>query len=149
MIYTHIAAGLAGAAIAFAGAWQVQNWRYGEQINEIKAEYAIASQKAESEAREKEQRQATQLAEAQNAAKKRETQLRIDAADSRNQLDRLRLELAQGISRMPTESCDASRERNKAVSELFGQCATEYRGLAETLDRIESERQTLIQAWPK
>ena len=29
MIYTHLAAALAGAAIAFAGAWQTQNWRYG------------------------------------------------------------------------------------------------------------------------
>ena len=149
MIYTHAAAGLVGAAIAFAGAWQVQSWRYGEQISEIKADYAMASQKAESEAREKEQKQATQLAEAQNAAKKRETQLRIDAADSRHQLDRLRIELSEGIRRMPTESCDASRKRSEVTSELFGQCASEITGLAETLDRIESERQTLIQAWPK
>lgn len=27
MIYTHLAAALAGAAIAFAGAWQIQAWR--------------------------------------------------------------------------------------------------------------------------
>lgn len=29
MLYTHIAAALAGAAIAFAGAYQLQEWRYG------------------------------------------------------------------------------------------------------------------------
>lgn len=29
MLYTHVAAGLAGLAIGFAGAWQTQNWRYG------------------------------------------------------------------------------------------------------------------------
>ena len=29
MLYTHLAAAIAGAAIAFGGAWQVQNWRYG------------------------------------------------------------------------------------------------------------------------
>lgn len=29
LIYTHIAAGLLGAAVAFGGAWKVQDWRYG------------------------------------------------------------------------------------------------------------------------
>lgn len=29
MIYTHLASALAGAAIAFAGAYQLQEWRYG------------------------------------------------------------------------------------------------------------------------
>ena len=29
MIYTHVAAGLLGAAVAFGGAWKVQDWRYG------------------------------------------------------------------------------------------------------------------------
>ena len=29
MLYTHLAAALAGAAIAFAGAWKTQEWRYG------------------------------------------------------------------------------------------------------------------------
>lgn len=29
MLYTHLAAALAGAAIAFAGAWKTQDWRYG------------------------------------------------------------------------------------------------------------------------
>ena len=31
MIYTHAAAALAAAALAFAGAWKVQDWRYGAQ----------------------------------------------------------------------------------------------------------------------
>lgn len=29
MIYTHLAVGLLGAALAFGGAWKVQDWRYG------------------------------------------------------------------------------------------------------------------------
>lgn len=28
MVYTHLAAAIAGAAIAFAGAWQIQSWRF-------------------------------------------------------------------------------------------------------------------------
>ncbi len=31
MIYTHAAAAIIAAALAATGAWQVQNWRYGEQ----------------------------------------------------------------------------------------------------------------------
>jgi len=149
LIYTHLAASFLGAAIAFAGAWQAQSWRYGEQIEAMKFEQSEAAHKLFEAAQREQDRLQAKKDEALNAAKKRETQLRIDAADSRYQLDRLRLELANGIDRMPSESCNATRERSKAVSELFGQCATEITGLAETLDRVESERQTLIQAWPK
>ena len=39
MIYTHVAAFLAGLAIAAIGTWQVQEWRYGAQIANIQASY--------------------------------------------------------------------------------------------------------------
>lgn len=42
MIYTHVAAGLLGAAIAAAGAWQVQDWRYGaREAEQMRTEIAI------------------------------------------------------------------------------------------------------------
>jgi cytochrome c1 len=31
MLYTHAAAALLGAALAFGGAWKVQDWRYGKK----------------------------------------------------------------------------------------------------------------------
>ena len=39
MIYTHVAAFLAGLAMAAIGTWQVQEWRYGAQIANIQASY--------------------------------------------------------------------------------------------------------------
>ncbi len=40
MIYTHLAAALLGAAIAFTGAWQAQAWRLGAQLASLKAGHA-------------------------------------------------------------------------------------------------------------
>ncbi|GAB2463689.1 hypothetical protein GCM10027082_14060 [Comamonas humi] len=47
MIYTHVAAGLLGAAIAANSAWQIQDWRLGGQIEAMKTAQATAALKAE------------------------------------------------------------------------------------------------------
>lgn len=51
MIYTHVAAFLAGLALAAASTWHVQAWRYDAQIAEIKAQHAQASLKRSEAAR--------------------------------------------------------------------------------------------------
>lgn len=40
MFYTHVAAAVLAGAIAATGAWQVQNWRHGEQIGALKLGHA-------------------------------------------------------------------------------------------------------------
>lgn len=45
MIYTHVAAFLAGPALAAASTWHIQAWRYDAQIADIKAQHAQASLK--------------------------------------------------------------------------------------------------------
>ena len=49
MIYTHAFAALAGAAIAFAGAWQVQEWRYGAK-EAARLSAAVQAEKARDKA---------------------------------------------------------------------------------------------------
>ena len=49
MLYTHLAAALAGAAIAFAGAWQVQEWRYGAK-EAARLSAAVQAEKARDKA---------------------------------------------------------------------------------------------------
>ncbi len=39
-IYTHAGAALLAGALAFAGAWQIQAWRMGEQLAGVKASHA-------------------------------------------------------------------------------------------------------------
>ena len=51
MIYTHVAAFLAGLAVAAASTWHVQAWRYDAQIADIRAQYAQANLKRSEAAR--------------------------------------------------------------------------------------------------
>lgn len=51
MMYTHAAAGIAGAILAGVLAWQVQAWRYDAQIADIKAKQATAGLKRSEAAR--------------------------------------------------------------------------------------------------
>ena len=43
-IYTHAGAALLAGALAFAGAWQIQAWRMGEQLAGLKASHAQTMQ---------------------------------------------------------------------------------------------------------
>lgn len=47
MIYTHIAAALIAGALAFGGAWKVQDWRYGAKEAERLEEVARDRMRAE------------------------------------------------------------------------------------------------------
>lgn len=49
MIWTHAAAALAGAAIAFGGAWKVQDWRYGAK-EAARLSAAVQAEKARDKA---------------------------------------------------------------------------------------------------
>ena len=66
MIYTHAAAGIAGAVLAGILAWNVQGWRLGEQIASIRTEYAQANLKRSEAARVDENK--TALKESTHAA---------------------------------------------------------------------------------
>ena len=51
MIYTHVAAFIAGLAIAAASTWHIQAWRYDAQIADIHAKQATANLKRSEAAR--------------------------------------------------------------------------------------------------
>ena len=90
-----------------------------------------------------------QVEDARNDVVKREQVLRRDAAGARQSADGLSDELAELRRRLPKLTADACRQRADALADVFGQCAAEYRSLAETADRLASDRQTLMEAWPK
>lgn len=49
MLYTHLASAIAGAAIAFSGAWKVQDWRYGAK-EAARLSAAVEAEKARDKA---------------------------------------------------------------------------------------------------
>ena len=149
MIWTHVAAAILAALIAFAGGWKVQGWRLGEQINQIKAAQLEAVNAATREARATESRRFTNVQEAQNAAQKRAQTARLDADRARSELDRLRDQLTSARGGVPGESPAACAVRADAGADVLAQCAAAYLSMAGIADRHANDARTLIEAWPK
>lgn len=136
-------------AVAFVAGWGVNDWRLNGVIKQMQLEASTAALESEKKARAIESEYAKKLQEAQNAAAKRETTLRADAAGARNAVVGLRDQLAEIRRNLPEATIAACRVRADALADVFGQCAARYSGLAETTDRHVNDKQTLIEAWPK
>ena len=149
MIYTHIAAALIGAAVAAVSAWQVQNWRYGEQMAEIRHDQAVASKEAEKFARQAETQRRSDVDEAIRNSTVRAIAARRDADAARSELDRLRDATRATRGGVPGESASACAERADTAGQLLGACAAEAQELARIADRHASDARTLVEAWPK
>ena len=139
---------LASAAIAAAGAWAYQGYRYDTQLSEVQLAYskrdftALEAQYAETL---RHQQQADTAAK--NAAK-RVRAAAADAAVLRDSLDRLR-DAADTALRESSDSIAACTAHGAAVTELFGQCASRYGEVAGAADKWVNESMTLREAWPK
>ena len=144
-----LAAAILAAALAGWAGWSVQGWRMGEQIAALKAQQAEAVAVATREARATESRRLLTVQEAQNAAQKRAQTARLDADRARGELDRMRDTISATRGGVPGESPGACTVRADSAGELLAQCAGAYQGLAEVADRLDSDRRTLIEAWPK
>lgn len=149
MIWTHTAAGIAGAVIAGALAWQTQAWRYDAQLSKLHAQHASESAKAETATRAQEAAFNQRLQDAHNAATKRETKLRADAATARRTADGLRGTLYEFRASLPNAPTSALIARADTAAELLGTCVSEYRAVAESADRHAGDALMLMQAWPQ
>ena len=149
MIYTHLAAGIAGAVLAGLLSWNVQAWRYDAQISSIQAKHSRESAEAEAATRAQEASFNQRLQDAQNAATKRETKLRADADAARRTVDGLRGTLYNFRASLPNAAPAAVIARADTAAELLGACADEYRSVAEAADRHAADALMLLDAWPK
>ena len=148
MLYTYAATALAAVAIGFAGGWQTQAWRWDAQLSKLHAQHASESAKAEAATRAQEASFNQRLQDAQNAATKRETKLRTDAATARRTADGLRGTLYEFRASLPNAPTSALIARADTAAELLGACVNEYRGVAEAADRHAGDALMLQQAWP-
>lgn len=149
MIYTHIAAALAAAAIAAAGTWQVQAWRYDAQIATIKQNNsdAIASSAKSALKLTEHYREnadaAVQKAEARMAQNKR------DADGLRDELDGLRGDLATVPGRIRNATREAVDQYASAATVVFDQCTRRYSEMAGAAAGHAVDVEALRDAWPK
>lgn len=141
MIYTHVAAGVLGAAVAALGAWQVQDWRFNARIAHMQEAHAQLSRRASEEARAREAtlNAARQKAEEFYVAEKRKAA--AAARGARTELDGLRDELyALGTTAAGPGSATTCRvDAGTPERELLGQCAAALVGVAAEADRMAAQ----------
>lgn len=148
MLYTYVATGLIAGAVAATGAWQVQGWRLGNEINSIKAEHSeLVASSAKSALKLTEHYRenadaAVRKAEARSAQNKR------DADGLRDELDGLRGDLATVPDRIRNASREAVDQYANTASLVFDQCSRRYSEMAGAAQGHASDVQTLMDAWP-
>lgn len=129
MIYTHVAAFLAGLALAAASTWHVQAWRYDAQIGDIRTQYAQAKLKRSEAAR---------ADEIQTAAKES-----THAADTSKNSDEFTTSqpVRDAIARAELAAADRLRigaERRAATYRAQAQaCSTAAGGIADRLEAFD------------
>lgn len=132
------------AAAGFAGGWHVQTIRYTAKEAEHEKQKLVEVQQSAATTI----RQLDNVLVAQNAGAVRAIRLRTDLDSSRNELDRLRAQLAKPMPRAET-STGSCVERVDPARELLATCAEELQDLAGKADRHASDALMLQQAWPK
>lgn len=91
----------------------------------------------------------TKLTGAQNAAITRTKTLQTSVDIARGHADSLQRDNANLTASLPHLTRDAVNRYALASSAVFDQCVRKYIGVAKDADAIGSERQTLIEAWPR
>lgn len=148
MIYTHAAAGIAGAILAGVLAWQVQAWRYDAQIAGIKAQHATALASANQKALDDTIKMQRAKDEAIKAAEQRAKTQAANADAARNERDGLRAQLAATAVQLPSASCTSVRDYAATITGLFDQCAGAYQDMAGQAQGHAATVRLLIESWP-
>jgi hypothetical protein len=148
MIYTHIAAALISAAIASTGAWQVQSWRYGEQIASMKQVASEATTKAVKEAMAKMEVDQKRKDDALIESNKRAQKNAVAAANASNAVNGLRNELATARADLSKATQQARDNYAVAVETVLGECSRELAEMGRIADGHSSDVKMMLDAWP-
>lgn len=147
---------LAGAFAVALAAMAMFAWGWSSGGARVQAQWdraALAQQAdrlaAEQAARATEQAMQQQLQEAEHAAAEREKKLRADYAAAHAAARGLRDTISALRNELPDAAGTASRATAGTALALLGECADQYRAVAEAADGHASDVQTLTAAWPK
>lgn len=150
--WPQLAAFIGAVALGFGAAWNIQGLRvdaldvkFGKYRNEVE-QNAIA---AKDVALEKERFWRQEAENARINAQSREARLKRDAANAQSAVVGLRNELGTLQARLATSTDETVLNAAASIGILLGQCAEDYRAMAEVADRHASDVQTMTEAWPK
>jgi hypothetical protein len=124
-----VSAGAASLVTAIA-VWQVQEWRYGEKINEARYEQSEAARKVFESAQRQFELDLAQKDKAINEAIQRAQANAALARKLDSDVDSMRDELAATRSSLPQASCEAVRKHAETLSVTLGSCIREYSDMA-------------------
>jgi hypothetical protein len=148
MIYTHVAAGLLSAAVAFTAAWQVQDWRWNSKFDRIEKHHAEQLRRAEVQARAREQGMQANAERIASELEKTNARLSNQSAAATRSARGLRDEVTR-LNARPAPACPESATvfvEASTARDLLATCADEYRAVAQDADRL-SLQVTALQDW--
>lgn len=116
---------------------------------EVRAEYATKLAEAKEAARKREAELTTQRDEAVSHANERDQTIRTVAAGGAAASLGLRDTLAGIRNGVPSAAVETLRQSTATLATVLGDCQARYRELAEKADRHASDSKTLSDAWPK
>ena len=148
MMYTHAAAGIAGAILAGVLAWQVQAWRYDAQIADIHTQHAELVASSAKSALKLTEHYRENADAAVRKAESRAAKNKRDADGLRDELDGLRGDLASVPDRIRGATRDAVDQYAATASVVFDQCVRRYSELAGAAQGHAADVETLRDAWP-
>lgn len=140
-VYRHLAiVGLVLAAMGWAYLKGAEHEEYENAVRLNKQVAASAEQTATWQRRKD---------DALHAKAKRDEANNAAANSARADAEGLRKQLADIRRAVPDITRDAVNDYAATLADVFGECTSRYTELAATTDANASDRQTLIDAWPK
>lgn len=141
MIYTHVAAGMLGAAVAALGVWQVQEWRFNARISQMQEAHEVSLRKSTEDARAREQSLSVAKQKVEEAYAIEKRKAAVSARNARIELDGLRNELyaipapIAGADPAPIARVDGASPERK----LLGECAAALVEMAAGADSLAAQ----------
>lgn len=130
--------------VGFSSAWVVQDWRYkAKETDRVHTELLNTQANAAASIR-----RIDNVTQAQNEALLRNILLRNAADSARSALIGLS-NATEAAMRDAKATHSACIERTDTIRTLLNACGAKYQELGEIADRLNNDRQTLLQAWPK
>jgi predicted RecB family endonuclease len=141
--------GVALLAATFAMGWTANGWRLNSKIDRLIADHErqVAQANADALARYSDLERKKQ--EAVNEANKIAQRNARAATDARNDLERLRNQITDTASGMPTATCTSVRAHATTLSTVLAECVGRLEAVAKDADGHALDSRTLNDAWPR
>lgn len=152
ILYLRVAEVLVGLVLVAGICWGVHEFLEHERDigrNEVRAEYAEKLRIAKDEADKREALLRAQVDLATKGGNDREQTIKTLATAAGNASIGLRDTTKNIGNSLSSLTNDALRSVASAYGDILGDCQTRRGGLAEEAERLNSEKRTLIEAWPK